>query len=131
MFQFLRTFTLNWREFWQQQGGRSCPDDFLSEEGEVLELLLPIDTTEANGLDRTSSLMLKATANANFYLPITTYLSYIWPLAIQQWGFQLHKFTVSALLDAWHKWSNFLDKDLARSLHHLFEMKKAFDSTLH
>ena len=33
-------------------------------------------------------------------------------LAIQLWGFQPQKSTVSALLDAMQKWSNFLDKGL-------------------
>ena len=43
-----------------------CPDDFLCDEEEVLELLLSIDTTKANGPDGISGLMLKATANAIF-----------------------------------------------------------------
>ena len=43
-----------------------CPDDFLCDEDEVLELLLSIDTTKANGPDGISGLMLKATANAIF-----------------------------------------------------------------
>ena len=134
-----------------------CPDDFLCDEDEVLELLLSIDTTKANGPDRISGLMLKVTANAIFpsvtalfnksirsriipnkwkqanvtpipkgsnfssvsnYRPISLlsilskllerhmhgliyqYLLAYHPLAIQQWGFQPHKSTVSALLDA-------------------------------
>ena len=43
---------------------------------------------------------------------IHRYLMTYHPLAIQQWGFQPHKSTVSALLDATHKWSNFLEKGL-------------------
>ena len=43
-----------------------CPDDFLCDEEEVLELLLSIDTTKANGPYGISGLMLKATANAIF-----------------------------------------------------------------
>ena len=43
-----------------------CPDDFLCDEDEVLELLLSIDTTKTNGPDGISGLMLKATANAIF-----------------------------------------------------------------
>lgn len=43
-----------------------CPDNFLCDEEEVLELLLSIDTTKANGPDGISGLMFKATANAIF-----------------------------------------------------------------
>ena len=52
------------------------------------------------------------------------------PLAIQQWGFQPHKSTVSALLDATHKWSNFLDKGLEVVVV-FFDLKKAFNSVPH
>ena len=61
---------------------------------------------------------------------IYRYLMTYHPLAIQQWGFQPHKSTVSALLDATHKWSNFLDKGLEVTIV-FFDLKKAFDSVPH
>ena len=61
---------------------------------------------------------------------IHRYLMTYHPLAIQQWGFQPHKSTVSALLDATHKWSNFLDKGLEVVVV-CFDLKKAFDSVPH
>ena len=61
---------------------------------------------------------------------IHRYLMTYHPLAIQQWGFQPHKSTVSALLDATHKWSNFLDKGLEVVVV-FFDLKKAFDSVPH
>ena len=45
---------------------RISPDDFRYNEEEVLELLLSIDTTKANGPDEISGSMFKATANAIF-----------------------------------------------------------------
>ena len=53
-----------------------CPDDFLCDEEEVLELLLSIDTTKANDPDGISGLMLKVTANAIF--PSVTVLFNKW-----------------------------------------------------
>ena len=61
---------------------------------------------------------------------IYRYLITCHPLATQQWGFQPHKSTVSALLDVTHKWSNFLDKSLEVCVV-FFDLKKAFDSVPH
>ena len=41
-----------------------CPPELLCNEEEVLELLLSLDTTEVNGPDEISAVMLKATAHS-------------------------------------------------------------------
>ena len=61
---------------------------------------------------------------------IYQYLLAYHPLAIQQWGFQPYKSTVSALLDATYKWSSFLDEGLEVCIV-FFNLKKAFDSVPH
>ena len=38
-----------------------CPEEFLCDEDEVIDLLLSLDATEANGPDQISATMLKST----------------------------------------------------------------------
>ena len=45
-------------------GSSECPPELLCDEEEVLELLLSLDTTKANGPDGVSAVMLKATAHS-------------------------------------------------------------------
>ena len=52
------------------------------------------------------------------------------PIAIQQWGFQPCKSTVSALVDVTHQWSRHLDNG-AEVCVVFFDLKKAFDSVPH
>ena len=52
------------------------------------------------------------------------------PIAIQQWGFQPYKSTVSALVDVTHQWSRHLDNG-AEVCVVFFDLKKAFDSVPH
>ena len=52
------------------------------------------------------------------------------PIAIQQWGFQPCKSTVSALVDVTHQWSRRLDNGAEVCVVY-FDLKKVFDSVPH
>ena len=61
---------------------------------------------------------------------ISNHLSVHHPIALQQWGFQPKKSSVSALIDVIHEWSTALDNG-----HEIcavfFDLQKAFDSVPH
>ena len=58
---------------------------------------------------------------------ITSHLESHYPIALQQWGFQAKKSTVSALLDVFHNWSIALDQGYEVCAV-FFDLQKAFDS---
>ena len=61
---------------------------------------------------------------------ISSHLEVNYPIALQQWGFQPKKSTVSALLDVVHNWSQAIDqgKEICAVF---FDLQKAFDTVPH
>ena len=52
------------KHIFSEVNSRECPSEFLCTEEKVLDLLLTLDTTKANGPDNVSATMLKATAHS-------------------------------------------------------------------
>ena len=61
---------------------------------------------------------------------VSAHLEFCYPIALQQWGFQPKKSTVSALLDVSYNWSKALDQG-REVCAVFFDLKKAFDSVPH